>query len=378
MFFDRAVIRVRAGRGGKGCVSFHRARFLPRGGPDGGDGGCGGSVYLCSDPQLTTLADCERRSFYAAEDGKPGGGACRTGRAGRDLVVKVPCGTLVWTFPRGETPLADLVEPGLRLLVARGGKGGRGNKALATATHQTPREAEDGEPGEEAVLELELKLIADVGLVGLPNAGKSTLLRRLSRARPRVAPYPFTTLHPHLGLCDLDDERRLTVADLPGLIEGAHRGAGLGHEFLRHIERTRVLAHLVSSEKGNADLLFEDWRTVEEELASHSRLLFEKPRIAVVTKLDLLPEEKARRLIREFEQKLGREVLGISSVTGTGLGKLLEAFWREAAREREEESGGLRPDAGSQNSPGSVLRRENPASSDRSSPSSSAEGTPPA
>jgi GTP-binding protein len=294
-------------------------------------------VYLRADPQLTSLYDFETRPLYAAEDGARGQGANRTGKAGHDLYLDVPCGTQVWPHPRGEAMLGDLVEPGQALLVAPGGRGGRGNKALASATYQTPREAEDGEPGVERLVDLELKLIADVGLVGLPNAGKSTLLRRLSRARPRVAAYPFTTLHPHLGICALDEDRRLVIADIPGLIEGASQGAGLGHEFLRHLERTRVLAHLVApDEAAGAEELDAALKTVEDELAAHSRELAAKPRLIVLTKLDLFPDDEGDRLVAALAERLGTPVHGISAVTGRGVRDLTEAVFETVTAAKGE------------------------------------------
>jgi len=307
-------------------VSFHRARYLPKGGPDGGDGGRGGSIFLRASPHLSTLYDLERRPVYAAEDGKPGQGGNRTGRSGKNLVIDVPCGTQVFIHPRGEKPDFDLTEPGQTVLVARGGRGGRGNKALATPVNQTPREAEEGEPGEEKVLDLELKLIADAGLVGLPNAGKSTLLRRLSRAHPKVGPYPFTTLHPSLGVAQLDEEKQVVLADIPGLIEGAHKGAGLGHEFLQHIERTKLLLHLVSCELGGPEELKKAWDTIASELDSYLPGLAGRVKLGVVTKLDLLSPEEGRRLVGEFSKLVPVEVIGISAVTGSGIFDLIRAL----------------------------------------------------
>ena len=335
MFIDRATIKIRAGRGGNGVVSFFRARRISRGGPDGGNGGKGGSVYLRADPQMTTLFDFESKPLFAAVDGTSGRRGNQTGASGKDLYIDLPCGTQVWHHPRREPMAHDLVEPGQTVLVARGGKGGRGNKSYAGPTNQAPRECEEGEAGEAARLDLELKLIADVGLVGLPNAGKSTLLRSLSRARPRVAAYPFTTLHPHLGLCEVDEDRRLVFADIPGLIEGAHEGAGLGHEFLRHVERTRVLAHLVSSETSDITTLLDAYRTIEEELCSHSEALAAKDRVVILTKLDLYPEEEGKELTRTLAKALGKEVCGISGVSGLGVRTLIELLDRRVREEKE-------------------------------------------
>lgn len=311
-------------------MSFRRLRYQPRGGPDGGDGGHGGAVYLRADPQLTTLHDFSLKPRYDAEDGARGSGATRTGRSGEDLYILVPCGTMIWRHPK-EVLLGDLVNAGQTLLVARGGAGGRGNKAFATAINQTPRESTPGGAAENLLLDLELKLIADVGLTGLPNAGKSTLLRHLSRARPRVADYPFTTLHPHLGICELGPARRLVIADLPGLVEGAHRGTGLGHEFLRHVERTRVMAHLVSSEPGDVEALAADWATIDTELSSYSATLAAKPSLVVLTKLDLFTAEEGLRLTRALAVCLDRPVLGISAVNGAGVRALAEALYARAA-----------------------------------------------
>jgi GTP-binding protein len=333
MFLDEAVITVRSGAGGDGCVSFRREKYIPRGGPDGGDGGRGGSVFLQGRSDLTTLIDISRRAVHRAEDGKPGGGNNRAGRNARDLVIGVPVGTVVREIlpdipPREGPVLGDLLVEGQRLRVARGGKGGRGNKAFATATHQVPREREEGTPGEERKLYLELKLIADVGLTGLPNAGKSTLLSRLSRATPKIADYPFTTLNPHLGIVELGDHERLVFADIPGLIEGAHRGAGLGIDFLRHVERTSILVHLVSCESGSAERMAADYRTVEAELASHSESLAAKPRLVAASKLDLLLPEEGEALVMALSREIGAEVLPLSAVTGRGVPELLTAAHR--------------------------------------------------
>ncbi len=285
MLIDLARIHAIAGKGGDGCVSFRREKYVPKGGPDGGDGGRGGSVLLEVDVHIRTLLDCREQPRYRAGSGRPGSGNNRTGKDGEDLVIKVPPGTVVKDAESGGT-LADLVSPGTRWEAARGGRGGRGNARFATPTHQAPRRADPGEPGEERWLELELKLIADVGLVGLPNAGKSTLLSRISRARPRIADYPFTTLEPGLGIVALDPERQFVVADLPGLIEGAHQGKGLGLEFLRHVERTRVLVFLLDVTRPSP---VDDLRLLENELARHSAALAEKPCMVSLSKADLLP-----------------------------------------------------------------------------------------
>jgi GTP-binding protein len=324
MLADSARIHVLGGNGGAGCVSFRREKYVPKGGPDGGDGGRGGSVWLKVDAHKRTLLDCRERPRYRADGGRAGSGNNRTGRNGEDLWVVVPPGTLI-KDPESGTVLADLKADGDQYLAARGGRGGRGNARFATATHQAPRRADPGEPGEERWLDLELKLIADVGFVGLPNAGKSTLLSRVSRARPKIADYPFTTLEPHLGIVDLGEERQFVAADVPGLIAGAHEGRGLGFQFLRHLERTRVLALLidVTSQDPAADRA-----VVERELRLHSETLAEKPRVVVFTKSDLLPPA-ARGAALAAAGIPGAHL--ISAHTGEGLPGLLEALWQELA-----------------------------------------------
>lgn len=323
MLVDHARIQVIAGGGGRGCVSFRREKYVPKGGPDGGNGGHGGDVVLAVDPHLRTLLDCREAPEFRAEPGRPGSGNNRTGRDGADLVIRLPAGTVVRDADSGEV-LFDLTTAGERHVVARGGRGGRGNAQFATPTHQAPRRADPGEAGEERRLELELKLIADIGLVGLPNAGKSTFLSRISRARPKIGDYPFTTLEPNLGIVQLDEERQMVVADLPGLIEGAHAGRGLGLEFLRHVERTRVLAFLIdaTSESPAAERAL-----LEEELRRHGRGLERKPRLVVLTKSDLLPPEARANAARAAGLD-GAAV--ISSHTGDGVKPLLESLWREA------------------------------------------------
>jgi GTP-binding protein len=289
MFLDRVKIWIRAGDGGDGAATFRREAHVPRGGPDGGDGGRGGSIELRVDPGLTTLLDFRYKHHFRADPGGPGLGAKRHGRSGDDLVLAVPPGTGVLDDATGEL-LADLVATGQSATIARGGRGGLGNVHFATATHRTPKHAQKGEPGEERWLRLELRLIADVGLVGLPNAGKSTLLAALTAARPKIAPYPFTTLEPNLGVMDLGDaeDRRPTIADVPGLIEGASAGAGLGHAFLRHVERTRVLVHLVDGAARDPAWSFD---VIREELRLHDPALLEKPLVVAFNKMDL-PEAR--------------------------------------------------------------------------------------
>ncbi len=332
MFVDEADIHVKGGDGGPGCVSFRREKFVPHGGPDGGDGGDGGGVYLVAREGVDTLMDLKGRRHWEAERGRHGQGKNMHGRRGKDVVIEVPRGTLVYDLETGIL-LKDLVEADRPVCIAAGGKGGKGNKHFASSTHQTPREHEPGRPGEERWLRLELKLIADVGLVGLPNAGKSTLLSRLSRARPKVADYPFTTLDPQLGIVELPGWRRMVMADLPGLIEGAHEGKGLGDTFLKHIERTRVLVHLVDVMGTPGDPV-EHYRSIRHELTKYSRVLAEKPELVVASKMDLTDAEDAADLL---EEELGREVLRISSATGQGLEAVLDRLWEmvEAAKRPE-------------------------------------------
>ena len=332
MLVDYARIHAIAGKGGAGCISFRREKYVPKGGPDGGDGGRGGSVILEVGPHVRTLLDCREAPRYRAEAGRAGSGNNRTGRDGDDLVIRVPAGTVVKDADSGEV-LADLTGHGERYLAAKGGRGGRGNARFATPTHQAPRRADPGEQGGEQMLELELKLIADVGLVGLPNAGKSTLLSRVSRARPKIADYPFTTLEPNLGIAARDIERTFVVADLPGLIEGASEGKGLGHQFLRHVERTRVLAFLVDagSEEPLATL-----ELLEREIRGYSAALAEKPRLVVLTKSDVLPPEE--RADAPARLGLPRAQL-VSAHTGDGLCELLESFWTEIAAATAGEAG---------------------------------------
>lgn len=331
LFVDQVQIIVRGGRGGDGCVSFRREKFVPKGGPDGGDGGHGGSVYLLADSGLTTLLDVTGRHHWFGESGKPGQGANRHGKRGADLVVPVPTGTLIYDEKTGRL-IKDLIETGQRVRVARGGRGGRGNTMFATPTHQTPREHEPGRPGQERTLRLELRLIADVGFVGLPNAGKSTLLSRLTNARPKVAPYPFTTKEPQLGITELPGYRRLVLADIPGLLEGAHEGVGLGDAFLRHIERTRVIVHLVDlcPPEGSPSPA-EAYRVIRNELTKYSSVLAERREIVVGNKLDLTDADEA---LATLQTAINREVFGISGVTGQGLRPLTEAMWTAVEEER--------------------------------------------
>ena len=322
MFIDRATIQVKAGGGGNGVVAFRREKYVPKGGPSGGDGGRGGDVILRADPNLNTLLPFRYRRLFRATRGAHGEGSRRAGRGGRDTLVAVPPGTIVMDAATGAV-VADLVRPGEEVVVARGGRGGRGNAHFATPTHQAPRRAEPGEPGEERALRLELRLLADAGLVGLPNAGKSSLLARISAARPKIADYPFTTTEPMLGVVALPDRDGIVVADIPGLIEGAHRGAGLGHEFLRHIDRTRVLVHLVDLSARDPEAAV---ATVTRELAEHSPALAARPTLVVGNKIDL-PEARARAdAFVAAQTARGRPALAISAATGEGVPALIAAL----------------------------------------------------
>jgi GTP-binding protein len=323
MFVDEARITVIGGDGGNGCVSFRREKFIPRGGPDGGDGGDGGSIVLVADPEINTLLPFRYRNLFRADRGRHGEGSQRTGRSGEDLEVHVPVGTIV-TDAESDVVLADLSHPHDRVPIARGGRGGRGNARFASATNRAPTRHDPGGDGEQHLLRLELRLLADVGLVGFPNAGKSTFLSRVSAARPKIADYPFTTLAPSLGVAQVDDERTLVIADIPGLIEGAHEGSGLGDRFLRHIERCRVILHLVDpTTHGRSFAQAVD--TIDRELALYSPTLAEKPQVLVLTKNDALQEPGIVREARREARKRHRPLYVVSAVTGEGLELVLRA-----------------------------------------------------
>lgn len=324
-FVDQVRIFVKAGDGGDGAVAFRREKYVEKGGPSGGDGGDGGSVVFVADPQLTTLLDYRYQQHYRAQSGQHGMGNDRNGRKGEDLTLKVPVGTLVKVADSGEV-LADLTTPGQTFIAARGGRGGLGNMNFATSTRQTPRFAEEGKPGEERTLVLELKLLADVGLVGFPNAGKSTLISRISRARPKIADYPFTTLVPNLGMVQYKDGLSFVVADIPGLIEGTAEGAGLGHQFLRHVERCRVLVHLVDlAAPGDDREPVRDYEVINAELKKYSQKLAKKPQIVAATKMDLPEAQEKLAAFTAAMKRKKRQVVAISAVTGEGLPKLLDA-----------------------------------------------------
>lgn len=323
MFIDRVKIYVKAGDGGHGMATFRREKYVPQGGPSGGDGGRGGSVVLKVSPNVNTLLDLRYRKHHRAENGENGGSSNKQGRTGRDLEILVPPGTIIYDDDTDQ-PLADLTELEQTVAIAKGGRGGRGNARFATSTQQAPTFAEQGEPGEERYLRLELKLLADVGLAGFPNAGKSTLLAHVSAARPKIADYPFTTLSPNLGVVKVDDHT-FVMADIPGLIEGAHLGQGLGHEFLRHIERTRVIVHVVDAAGWDGRDPLEDFHAINHELAQYAPELAERPQIVALNKMDL-PEAEARAAtLTQTLEKFGHKVFCISAVTGQGVQQMLRA-----------------------------------------------------
>jgi GTP-binding protein len=340
MFIDEAKIRVKAGDGGNGCMAFRREKFVPRGGPSGGDGGKGGDVIMESSERHNTLVHFRFNPEYKAQRGRHGEGSNKTGREGVDVLLKVPVGTILYDDETGEK-VHDFARPDDRIVVACGGRGGRGNARFATSTHQAPREHEDGRPGEDRVFRLELKLLADVGLVGYPNVGKSTLISRISAARPKIADYPFTTLQPNLGVAvagQPPNEKSFVVADIPGLIEGAHAGAGLGVQFLRHIERTRLLVHMVdvSDASGRTDPV-KDVEVINEELASFGAYLDEKPVIMVASKIDIANKEKLAKLKRYCKKK-ALELFPISAVTGKGVDDLKYAIADKVEELREKQA----------------------------------------
>ncbi len=331
MFKDEAQITVQSGDGGNGCVSFLREKFMEKGGPDGGDGGRGGDVIIRAAHNCSTLLDLIRKRSYVASNGKQGQGKNKSGRSASNVIIRVPMGTIIRNED-GEI-VADLKENEEEVVVAKGGYGGRGNSHFATSTHQTPRDAEDGAPGEEHKLFLELKLIADVGLVGFPNAGKSTFLSRVSAARPKIGSYPFTTLQPNLGIVDLGDEFRLIIADIPGILEGAHKGVGLGDKFLRHIERTRILLYMVdmTPEQGKSPL--ETWQILQNELESYSPILAKKTFLIAANKMDITGTDE---VLEEFQKEFSGQIHSISGVSGKGVPKLLQSL-AQALKEIEED-----------------------------------------
>jgi GTP-binding protein len=340
MFVDEVDILVEAGHGGGGCMSFRREKFVPRGGPDGGDGGSGGSVYALASPHLNTLIPYRYKKEFQAKRGGHGKGSNRTGANAPDLELEVPVGTLIYEKPpdSSEDPIlvGDLVEPGQRLLLAQGGHGGRGNARFVSSTNRAPRRCEEGMPGETKQLQLHLKLLADVGLVGFPNAGKSTLIARISAARPKIADYPFTTLSPNLGVVSMSGDRSFVVADVPGLIEGAHEGHGLGDRFLKHLDRTKALVHLVDVSGASGRDPVEEFDAVQHELSLFSPELGAKPKVVAATKIDALSDPELVERLKAHVASLGLPFIEISAVTGDGIDALLEAMWRHLrAGERE-------------------------------------------
>jgi GTP-binding protein len=339
MFVDEVDIHVEAGHGGRGCLAFRREKFVPRGGPSGGDGGHGGSVYLVASPHINTLINFRFHPEFAAERGEHGMGSNCTGHGGADLVLDVPIGTLVSERTAdGDPPyrlLADLAEEGQRVLVAKGGRGGMGNARFATSTNRAPRKVQPGEPGEIKDLRLELKLLADVGLVGFPNAGKSTMIARISAARPKIADYPFTTLVPNLGVVRLGEDRSFVVADVPGLIEGAHRGLGLGHQFLRHLERTKVLVHLVDVSSATGRDPATDLDVIRRELELFQPTLAAKPQLVAASKMDAVDDESRVARLAKKAADLQLPFYRVSAATGAGIPDLLEAMWQRLAGSRQ-------------------------------------------
>ena len=326
MFIDEAKIHVAAGGGGNGCVAFRREKFVPRGGPSGGDGGRGGDIILASDPHLNTLLKFRYNPEYRAERGGHGEGSNCHGKDGEDHTVTLPVGTVVYDAVTGEK-LWDFDSPGMQVIAAKGGRGGRGNARFATSTHQAPRRADPGTPGVARDLRLELKLLADVGLVGFPNVGKSTLISRLSAARPRIADYPFTTLQPCLGVVGLGGDRSFVMADIPGLIAGAHEGKGLGTRFLRHVERTRLLLHLIDVAENSGRDPVDDYHVIMNELQSFSPVVAAKPMLLVASRIDAAGDSERLPQLRQFCTERGLPLHEISSVTGEGLDALKEAVW---------------------------------------------------
>jgi GTP-binding protein len=335
-FIDEVKIRVIAGDGGRGCVSFRREKFVPRGGPSGGNGGGGGDVIAVADPQLTTLLDLRYQKLYKAGRGQHGMGSDCHGHRGDDRIIKVPVGTMIRDGATGEL-IGDLQAAGQRITIARGGRGGKGNAHFVSSTNRSPRFAQPGEPGEERELDIELRLLADVGIIGLPNAGKSTLISVISSVRPKIADYPFTTLVPNLGVVGYDD-KSFVVADIPGLIEGAHQGHGLGHKFLRHVTRTSLLIHLIDGSQIEPDDSLKDWRTVNDELALFDPALAQKPQIVVINKIDLAEaREHARAFAKEIPERY-RPLYLISAATTEGVQTLVQTVGRKIAALKQTET----------------------------------------
>lgn len=335
MFIDEAKIWMKAGDGGNGCVSFRRESYIATGGPNGGNGGRGGNVYLETAEDVDTLLEFANKHHWKAKNGLPGEGSNRSGEGGEDLIIKVPVGTVIYDTDLDDLMLKDMSEPGMKVCFCRAGRGGRGNKSFASSVRQTPRFATDGKPGQERNIRMELKLIADVGLVGMPNAGKSTLISRCSAARPKIANYPFTTLEPVLGITEITGFRRFVMADIPGLIEGAHEGAGLGHDFLRHIERTRIIVHMLDVLPEDESDPVENYNKIRLELSRHSKVLGDKKELVVLNKADLDPEGI---FVKDVVDRLKiSNVPVISAVTGQGIDELNERLWHLVKEKNEKE-----------------------------------------
>ncbi|RAM58809.1 GTPase ObgE, partial [Mesotoga sp. SC_4PWL113PWK15] len=318
---------VKAGDGGNGSVSFRREKYIPFGGPDGGDGGRGGHVFLRSTNSINTLYEFKRKKKFIAQSGESGHGSNMAGKKGKDLVIRVPVGTIAYDAESGEI-IADLCNPGQIVAIARGGKGGRGNARFVSSTNQAPKAAENGEPGEELFVRLELKILADVALVGFPNVGKSTLISVMSNARPKIANYHFTTLSPNLGVVMANDEQGYIVADVPGLIKGAHQGVGLGHSFLRHIERCKTIVHLLDISESEGRDFLQDYDDIRYELEFYKKELADKPEIVVANKCDLLPQEERENKLEIFRKKIGKDIIPISAATREGVNALKETIWK--------------------------------------------------
>ena len=336
-FIDKAKIFVKGGDGGRGCVAFRRERFVPFGGPAGGNGGKGGNVIIQADERLQTLMDYKYKRHYKAKNGQPGSGSNKHGKSAEDLILKVPVGTVIKDANTGEI-IADLTKHGQSVIVAKGGKGGRGNAAFKSPTNQTPDYAEEGEKGEEKWIELELKLLADVGIIGFPNAGKSTLISTLSHAKPKIADYPFTTLTPVLGVLQLDIGDSITLADIPGLIEGASQGAGLGHEFLRHIERTKFLIHMIDISDFTDKDPIEAFNLINKELSNYSPKLLEKPQIIVGNKIDILSDKSLIKKLKDYFNEKGYPFIPVSLATKEGVDELINKIKQinEAIKSKEQ------------------------------------------
>lgn len=342
MFVDRASIVIRAGNGGNGAVSFRRMKYEPKGGPDGGNGGDGGDVILQAESGMTTLYDFKFQRYWEAEDGEKGGRKQCSGLRGEDLILRLPPGTILYDEATGAV-VHDL-KPGERMIIAKGGRGGFGNEHFKRSDYQSPKTSEAGHEGQELAVRLELKVIAEVGLVGMPNAGKSTLLASLTKATPKIANYPFTTLSPQLGVCEVDSKRRMVIADIPGLIEGASEGHGLGHDFLRHVERTKVIVHMLDCQPDNGLSPAKNYDAIREELGAFSQALADKPELVVVTKLDLFGSDKERedavkRVAADLGLRVGKQIVGISSASRNGLRELVERMWSMVHPQGDDTSG---------------------------------------